>query len=253
MVGESQPPKTANLHDFYRRMVQSATSLQDLYAGMEGWGDVVVKSNPILECQKGCARCCMHQVLAGEEEWKLIHTWMRDNLTKAQRQTIIERVIEQMHVSHNPLSRWLGMRNKDPRAFVRAVSQGFRSASTRCPMLDDGGRCEIYPVRPFVCRSYGRARMPSGNAMICEVFAGRFRQQQQSAYELDLEDMSVMSPKYFELSGDLNEGQDGLYTLLSAHLLRNRLADGDLSRQPNPLAVEKTYPVVTKDDFPTKR
>ena len=252
-MGESQPPKTANLYDFYRRMAQSATSLPDLYDAMEGWADVIVKSNPILECQKGCARCCMHQVLAGEDEWGLIHTWMRDNLTKSQRQTILERVTDQIDAPHNPLSRWLRMRNKDPRAFVRTVSAGFRSEATRCPMLDDRGRCEIYPVRPFVCRSYGRARMPSGNAMLCEVFAGRFRQQQRSADELDLEDMKVLSPKYFELAGLRNESEDGLYTLLAVHLLRNQIADGDLARHPNPLSIEKTYPVVTKDDFPTKR
>jgi hypothetical protein len=95
--------------------------------------------------------------------------------------------------------------------------------------------------------------MPSGNAMVCEVFAGRFRQQQRSADELDLEDMNVMIPKYFELAGLRNESGDGLYTLLAVHLLRNRISDGDLARHPNPLAVEKTYPVVTKDDFPTKR
>jgi len=24
-----------------------------------------------------------------------------------------------------------------------------------CPALDDAGRCEIYPFRPLICRSYG--------------------------------------------------------------------------------------------------
>ncbi len=233
-------------------MAESAGSLPDLYAAMESWSALVVKENPILECQQGCARCCMHQVLAGETEWALIHAWMRDSLSKDQRQTIIGRVIEQRERLGNPLGRWLGMRNKHPRAFVRAVGQGFRAESTRCPMLGPDNRCEIYPVRPFVCRAYGRARMPSGNAMICEVFAGRFRQQERSTADVQLEDMSVMSPKYFALGGRATS-DDGLFTLLAVHLLRNRTSSGDLAKQPTPLSAEKTYPVVTKEDFPTRR
>ena len=233
-------------------MAKSAGSLPQLYDAMEGWSGVVVRDNPILECQNGCARCCMHQVLAGEQEWALIHDWMRENLTREQRLTIYKRITDQVQQYGNPLSRWLKMRNKQPKAFVRAVGQGFRTESTRCPMLGSDNRCEVYPVRPFVCRAYGRARMPSGHAMICEVFAGRFRQQERTTTDIPLEDMSIMSPKYFELGGRRNS-DDGLYTLLAIHLLRNRTASGDLAKQPTPLSAERTYPVVTRDDFPTKR
>ncbi len=238
-----------NLHDFYRRMVDSAGSFTELYDAMEGWAEVVLEENPILNCQNGCARCCMHQVLVSDAEWDLIHVWMRDNLDKTKRQEIIGRIESQLDENGNPLSRWLGMRNKHPKAFVRSVNQGFQSESTRCAMLGLGNRCEIYPVRPFVCRAYGRARMSGGNAMICEVFAGRFRQEDRDSDGLNLEDMTVMSPKYFEL-GRPNDGNPGLYTLMAAHLLRNRTSTGDLSKQPQSLATEKTFPVVTQDDFP---
>lgn len=251
-MAEKPSPETIDLHAFYSRMAESAASLPDLYDAMEGWSEVVVRDNPILECQKGCARCCMHQVLAGEQEWALIHDWMRENLTREQRLTIYKRVTDQMEQYGNPLSRWLRMRNKHPSAFVRAVGQGFRTEVTRCPMLGPDNRCEVYPVRPFVCRAYGRARMPSGNAMICEVFAGRFRQQERTTADIPLEDMSIMSPKYFELGGRQNS-EDGLYTLLAIHLLRNRTASGDLARNPTPLSTEKTYPVVTKHDFPGRK
>ena len=249
-MAETPSPETVDIHAFYQRMAQTADTLPQLYDAMEGWSEVVVQDNPILECQKGCARCCMHQVLAGEQEWGHIHTWMRENLSKEQRLTIIGRVTEQRERFGNPLARWLKMRNKNPRAFVRAVGSGFRTESTRCPMLGPDNRCEIYPVRPFVCRAYGRARMPSGHAMICEVFAGRFRQQERTTTDIPMEDMSIMSPKYFELGGR-QSADDGLYTLLAIHLLRNRTASGDLAKQPTPLSSEKTYPVVTRDDFPT--
>lgn len=241
--------KAINLHDFYRRMVDSAGSFTELYDAMEGWAEVVLEENPILECQTGCARCCMHQVLVSDSEWELIHLWMRDNLDKTKRQEIIGRIESQLEEPGNPLSRWLGMRNKHPKAFVRSVNQGFQLESTRCAMLGPGNRCEIYPVRPFVCRAYGRARMGGGNAMICEVFAGRFRQEDRNSDDLNLEEMTVLSPKYFELAQS-KDGNSGLYTLMAAHVLRNRTATGDFVKQPQSLVAEKTFPVVTKDDFP---
>jgi Fe-S-cluster containining protein len=230
-------------------MVESAGSFTELYEAMDPWAAVVLEENPILECQSGCARCCMHQVLVSDAEWGLIHAWMRDSLDKIKRQEIIGRIESQLEEPDNPLNRWLGMRNKNPKAFVRSVSRGFQAESTRCAMLGPDNRCEIYPVRPFVCRAYGRARMTGGNPMVCEVFAGRFRQEDRDSDELNLEDMTVMSPKYFEL-GQSNDGNSGLYTLMAAHLLRNRISTGDLSKQPQSLTTEKTFPVVTKDDFP---
>ena len=241
--------KPINLHDFYSRMVASARSFTELYDAMESWAEVVLEENPILECQNGCARCCMHQVLVSDAEWDLIHAWMRDNLDKTKRRQIIGRIETQLEEPGNPLSRWLGMRNKHPRAFVRSVNQGFRSELTRCAMLGLDNRCEIYPVRPFVCRAYGRARMGGGNAMICEVFAGRFRQEGRNSDDIHLEEMTVLSPKYFEL-GQSKDGSAGLYTVMAAHVLRTRPSSGDLVKQPQSLLAETTFPVVTQDDFP---
>ena len=42
-----------------------------------------------------------------------------------------------------------------------------------------------------------------------------------------------MSPKYFELGGRQNS-DDGLYTLLAIHLLRNRTASGDPRQESHP-------------------
>jgi Fe-S-cluster containining protein len=246
---EMQETNSVDLHGFYSRMVESARTFSELYEAMDGWSEVVLEENPILDCQKGCARCCMHQVLVSDAEWELIHTWMRKHLTKKDRQEIIGRIEGQLEEPNNPLSRWLAMRNKHPKAFVRSVNQGFGAESTRCAMLGPDNRCEIYPVRPFVCRAYGRARLTGGTAMICEVFGGRFRQKERSSDDVNLEDMTVMSTKYFEF-GQSHDGRPGLYTLMAAHLLRNRTTTGDLAKQPQTLNAEKTFPVVTKDDFP---
>ncbi len=244
--------QSVDLHAFHERLVRSARTLPEMYAALAGWSEVVVDENPHLACQDGCARCCKHQVLVGEPEWALIHDWMRENLTKAQRQRIIGRVAGQMAQPGNPLSRWLGMGTKDRRAFVRAVGRGFVTEATRCPMLGDDNRCEIYPVRPFVCRAYGRTQLSGGTNMFCEIFLGRLRHEPEAAKGLKLEQMGVMSPKYFELNN--GAGSDGgQYTITSAHLLRNSTSDGDLTKQPLPLRSEKTYPVVGQVDFPERR
>jgi len=251
----ARKPKKAqavDLHAFHERMVRDARTFPEMYAALEGWSELVVKENPIITCQDGCARCCKHQVLVGEPEWALIHSWMRDNLTKAQRQRIIGRVHAQVEQPGNPLGRWLGMGSKAPRAFVRSVGRGFNTEATRCPMLGDDNRCEIYPVRPFVCRAYGRAQLASGTNMFCEIFLGRLRQQPEAGEDMQLQNMSVMSRKYFELNASRASG-GGLFTIMSAHLLRSATGDRDLVKQPIPLQREKEYPVVRQADFPERR
>jgi len=244
--------KTLSPHEFYARLVRDARTLPELYAAMEGWAELVVGENPILECQQGCARCCHHQVLVGEREWAMIHTWLRDHLTVAHRAVIAGRVKGQMAERGNPLARWLGMRNKLPRAFVRAVGQGFRTEATRCAMLGDDNRCEIYPARPFVCRAYGRAMLSNGTPMFCEIFNGRLRQRPQDREGMTLEQMEMMSPKYFELN-DADDGVAGRFTIMSAHVLRQIAEDGSMPERPVPLAEETRFPVVGKDDFPTSK
>ena len=252
MARKPKKAQAVDLHAFHERLVRDARTLPEMYAALEGWSELVVKENPIITCQEGCARCCKHQVLVGEPEWRLIHTWMRQNLSKEHRQRIMGRVHAQVEQPGNPLGRWLGMGSKPARVFVRAVGRGFVTESTRCPMLGDDNRCEIYPVRPFVCRAYGRAQLASGTNMFCEVFLGRLRQEPEAGEDMKLENMSVMSRKYFELNDGRASG-GGLFTIMSAHLLRNATGDRDLVKQPVPLRQEQTLPVVRQSDFPERR
>ena len=229
-------------------MVEAARSLEEFYTAMEGWSELVVRENPLLVCQQGCARCCKTQVMVGEPEWAPIHAWMRANMTKAQRQTVVRRVHTQLNTPGNPLKRWLGMRDKHPRALTNAIKIGFHAEATRCPFLGDDNRCEIYPVRPFVCRAYGRAETTQGAPMLCDVFIGRYRQDPEASKDRKMESMALMVPKYFELNAAPGGG-DGLFTMAAAHVLRNSTADGDLLKNPVPLAAETVYPVTTPEHF----
>ena len=50
---------------------------------------------------------------------------------------------------------------------VDVVGELFDNESTTCPFLFDG-RCSIYPVRPLVCRSYGRMMRTEDDSLYCQ-------------------------------------------------------------------------------------
>jgi len=242
-------PRTVGLGQFHARMVRSARTLDEFYAAMEAWTHAIVAANPILVCQEGCARCCKHQVLVGEPEWAHILRWMHANLTPEHRRRIVRRTQAQLVQPGNPLSRWLGMRGRSTRVFMRTVARGAAVEATRCPMLDDDNRCAIYPARPFVCRAYGRSALADGSLMLCDIFAGRIRQSPGVEHTLDLAPMPVTSQVYLSLNRAPATNEPGQFTIMSAHVLRHATRDDDLATDPVPLAAETRFPVVAEDAF----
>ena len=227
-------------------MVRRARDLDEFYAALDAWTHDIVTASPILVCQDGCARCCKHQVLAGEREWAHILTWLHANLTPEHRRRIVQRTRAQVDLPGNPLSRWLGMRGRSPHVFMRAVARGAAVEATRCPMLDDDNRCAIYPVRPFVCRAYGRSMLADGSMMLCDIFAGRIRQSPGVEHTLNLAPMPLTSQTYLAL----NRGNGlGRFTIMAAHVLRHATEDDDIAVEPIPLAAEGRFPVVGEDVF----
>jgi len=234
-------------------MVRNARTLDEFYAAMEAWTDDIVAASPILVCQEGCARCCKHQVLVGEPEWAHILRWMHANLTPAHRRRIVRRTRDQLHQPRNPLSRWLGMRGRSTRVFMRTLARGAAVEATRCPMLDDDNRCAIYPARPFVCRAYGRSALANGSLMLCDIFAGRIRQSPGVEHTLNLAPMPLTSKAYLSLNRGASADEPGRFTVMSAHVLRHATSDDDLAPDPLPLAAETCFPVVAEDAFDTGR
>ncbi len=41
------------------------------------------------------------------------------------------------------------------REFPRVLAAGSPAPPGRCPFLDGGGSCRVYPARPYVCRTQG--------------------------------------------------------------------------------------------------
>ncbi len=230
-------------------MVRHARTLDEFYTAMDAWAHAIVSASPILVCQEGCARCCKHQVLVGEPEWAHVLRWMHANLTPERRRRIVRRTRDQLVQPGNPLSRWLGMRGRSTRVFMRTVARGAAMEATRCPMLDDDNRCAIYPVRPFVCRAYGRSVLANGSMMLCDIFAGRIRQSPGVEHTLDLAPMPLTSQAYLALNRGQSVDEPGQFTIMSAHVLRHAARDDDLTTDPIPLAAETGFPVVAEDAF----
>ncbi len=230
-------------------MVHGARTLDEFYAAVDAWSQAIVTASPILVCQDGCARCCKHQVLVGEHEWTHILRWIHANLTPAHRRRIVRRTRSQLTQPGNPLSRWLGMRGRSTRAFLRSVARGAAIEATRCPMLDDDNRCAIYPVRPFVCRAYGRSVLASGSMMLCDIFAGRIRQAPGAEHTLNLAPMPLTSQAYLALNRGNAGDEPGQFTVMAAQVLRHAADGDDIAREPIPLAAETNFPVVGEDAF----
>ena len=74
-------------------------------------------------CKKGCHACC--------EPGLSVLTVEADNIAHFIRQH--PEIKEQLHL----------------------IQKNNPHNGTRCSMLDNDGRCVIYPVRPFICRSHG--------------------------------------------------------------------------------------------------
>lgn len=91
-----------------------------------------------VDCKPGCSYCCHMEVSAGAPELIGVVAFVETKFTDEQRASLGER---------------LKTRNAESRTMTE-LEKGL--SSRPCPFLAEG-RCSIYPVRPFTCRSYHSA------------------------------------------------------------------------------------------------
>lgn len=72
-----------------------------------------------LHCRKGCSSCCLPGLAVFSVERKAVQSWL------SERPELVEKLQKQ---PQNPAG---------------------------CSFLDAGGACQIYPVRPIICRTQG--------------------------------------------------------------------------------------------------
>jgi len=125
-----------------QRETRSGKALLKIYRLFDGWA----KDFPFA-CEKGCATCCTQSVTMTTLEGELVYAYLRE------------------HPELLPLLGQLPEDSPTPAAttnrFARACLQGEDAAEedpawnfAHCIFLKKDC-CVIYPVRPFMCRSFG--------------------------------------------------------------------------------------------------
>jgi hypothetical protein len=94
---------------------------------------VVARHPSAMQCQAGCHGCCQDGLSVSEIEAAAIRAYLA-SLPSADRHRLQQQV-----------QRHLAARGADPAG----------PESEPCALLDERGRCAIYPARPLVCRSQG--------------------------------------------------------------------------------------------------
>lgn len=103
-----------------------------------------VRSNfagqPRFACGKGCSPCCHLFVAVPPGVAEAIAAHVNENFAPAERESLLLRL--------------------DVAATAAAASPAPQALRTPCALLDDGGSCTVYAVRPLSCRSFTSTSLP---------------------------------------------------------------------------------------------
>lgn len=82
------------------------------------------------------------------------------------------------------------------------VAQAMARERVRCPLLNDGRRCELYAYRPITCRAYGIPTIVNGKLHACWK-AGFEKGKNYPAFDLDgaYKELYQLSKNLLEMAG----------------------------------------------------
>ncbi|MCC4591254.1 YkgJ family cysteine cluster protein [Xanthomonas campestris pv. cannae] len=132
-------------NDKHRAAMQLADSVHQFFdKESERLGDVSVirGQRRKIACKAGCSYCCSLYVSASSSELLLIEGF----------------------ISRLPPNAGETVKARVKAAYVRAKEKSMAerdSVRIRCPLLSNGGTCDVYPVRPLTCRSYVSFDLPA--------------------------------------------------------------------------------------------
>lgn len=109
-------------------------------------------------CREGCSSCCSDYFPVSQVEFELLlvymeRHWSRDEVREAFEQAEKNLLAFQ---DENPDMHASLTHTVDRKGELDAIRQHASRNSFPCPLLDQKtGRCRVYPVRPFICRTHG--------------------------------------------------------------------------------------------------
>lgn len=129
-------------------------------------------------CREGCDDCChsvfglflIESVYLSRHFARLDRRLRREAAARAEK---AERDLREME-------KRLAAYDHDPRIKGLAMAR----ERVRCPLLDGGGKCVLYPFRPVTCRVYGMPAVIGGQVRACWK-AGFENGREYQAFDLD--------------------------------------------------------------------
>ena len=116
-------------------------------------------------CKVGCSDCCHALFDLTLIEAMFIKSQFDKVIPKEDRQKIIERA----NVADRKvymLKREASKAHEEGKSET-AILEEMAEQRIRCPLLDDGEKCELYASRPITCRLYGIPTVIGGRAHTC--------------------------------------------------------------------------------------
>lgn len=112
------------------------------------------------KCPKNCHLCCEDYFLITEREYLFIANYLINNFSESAINTYVmkaKKIMIDFYSQHPELQFKFSptMTHIDVVNFYRFISEESRASSDFCIFLNDQGKCDIYPVRPLICRTYG--------------------------------------------------------------------------------------------------
>ncbi|GGN94387.1 YkgJ family cysteine cluster protein [Saccharibacillus kuerlensis] len=109
-------------------------------------------------CREGCSSCCSDYFPISQVEFELLLVYMERHWSKDEVAEAFERAEENLLLLKQENAQLYASLTHtiDRKGELDAVRQHAGRNSFPCPLLDQAtGRCRVYPVRPFICRTHG--------------------------------------------------------------------------------------------------
>ena len=150
-----------------------------------------------VRCKPHCADCC-HAVFGLFLIEAVFLKRDFDQLNKEDRAAALQRGRE-ADKALEKLEGTVRSFQEDP----QMISYSLARARIRCPLLNDGNECILYPYRPITCRVYGIPTQVRGVSRVCGL-AGFKKDQTYPVFDLD-----GVHRKLYQLSKELIERAGG--------------------------------------------
>ncbi len=219
--------------------LEGAGSVREVYGVLDRVTSAVEKRMPCMDCVPGCSACCSQQVLAGLAEWEVILAWIQGHLNRAQQQAIVRRTEALRADGQSAVATWMSLAGLDPSsdAYALTLNRALDNHDTVCPFLVSG-RCSVYPVRPSICRGYGRMMRTDEGAFYCDFILDQMRAATNERVErLEL---PVFQP-YHRAVLETDAGELGPVSALAIWILAHRASDGALQRTAHPIGPDTDF------------